>query len=226
MCNCRRDVRLAEEHGFRGEHLGLFQGGGGFPVAEMIARSPPAPPSERRVIAVKGLQTAMGDALTTIEALRRCAERLRGYRLKFYQAHPVTVEAARDLAAETGVDVEIVPRSNYRVIWSLFGEARLAIAVSRSDGIPNAMIEAMILGAFPVQTDPGGATSEWIEDGRNGRLVPADDPDAIAAAVVEALRDDRLVDRAVELNRWLAFERVDEARVRPRVLAAYRRVAR
>ncbi len=224
MCNCQRDVRLAEEHGFRGELLGLFQGGGGFPVAEMVEQCPP-PPSERRVIAVKGLQTVLGDALTCIEALRQCADRLRGYRLKFYQSQPTTVEAARSLAADTGIEVEIVTRSNYRVIWSLFGEARLAIAVSRSDGIPNAMVESMIMGAFPIQTDPGGATSEWIEDGSNGLLVPDDDPGAVAAAVVEALSDDRMVDAAVEVNRRLAFERVDEARVRPRVLEAYRRVA-
>lgn len=225
MCNCRRDVRLAEEHGFRGELLGLFQGGGGFPVSEMIEGSSPAPPSKRRVVAVKGLETLLGNALLSIEALRRCADRLRGYRLKFYQSHDATVEEARKLAAETGLDVDIVTRSNYRVIWSLFGEARLSLAVSRSDGIPNAMIESMIMGAFPVQTNPGGATAEWIEDGKNGLLVPDDDPEAVAEAVVRALTDDRMVDAAVEVNRRLAFERVDDARVRPRVLEAYRRAA-
>jgi len=60
--------------------------------------------------------------------------------------------------------------------------------------------------------------------GRHGCL-PLVAPDAVAAAVVRALSDDRMVDAAVEVNRRLAFERVDDARVRPRVLEAYRRVA-
>jgi glycosyltransferase involved in cell wall biosynthesis len=120
--------------------------------------------------------------------------------------------------------VEVVPRSSYRRIWSLLGEARVSIGVSFSDGLPNSLIEAMIMGAFPVQTDPGGATAEWIEDGVNGLLVPPDDPEAIAAAVVEALGADDMVDAAVNVNRRLAFERADEAGVRERVVAAYRRV--
>jgi hypothetical protein len=223
MCNCDRDVQLARENGLRGEVLGLFQGGGGFPIDEMRAACPVAPASRRRVIAVKGLETQFGNALLTIEALRRCAATLSGYKIKFYQAHAVTREAAQAFAEETRLDVEIIPRINYREFWTLFGEARLAIGVSRSDGVPNTMIEAMILGAFPVQTDPGGASAEWIEHGRNGLLVPHDDPDAIAAAVTQGLSDDALVDAAAKENLTIARARVDGSQVRPRVLAAYRR---
>jgi hypothetical protein len=225
-CNCDRDVRLAREYGLRGEVLGLFQGGGGFPVEEMRKSCRPGPSSRRRTIAVKGLETDFGRAVVCIDALARCAGDLGGYTLEVYQAHPATREAARRLAEATGVAVEIVPRSHYREIWSLFGEARIAIGVSLSDGVPNTMIEAMVMGAFPLQTDPGGASAEWIEDGVNGRLIPPDDPEAIARAVTEALRDDGLVDAAAEKNHGIVLERVDDAKVRPRVLAAYRRVAK
>lgn len=224
MCNCDRDVRLAEEYGLRGEFLGLFQGGGGFPVREMRRGCRTGPPSRRRTIAVKGLETDFGNALVSIEALEKCARALAGYTLRFYQAHPRVREAAQRLGDDTGVAVEIVPRVSFREIWRLFGEARLAIGVSLSDGVPNTLIESMIMGAFPVQTDPGGASSEWIEDGVNGRLVPHDGPEAIAGAVTEALSDDPLVDAAAERNHQIAFERVDDSKVRPRVLDAYRRV--
>lgn len=225
FCDCQRDVHLARRHGYRGEILGVVPGGGGYPVQEMVDQSGRTLPSQRRTIAVKGLQTDIGNAMVAIDALRKCAEHLRGYLVKVYQAHAVTREAARRLGADVGIGVDIVPRSNYRKIWSLFGESRLALAVSRSDGAPNSMIEAMIMGAFPIQTDPGGATAEWIEHGVNGLIVPDDDPDAIAATIVEALSDAAKVDGAVEINRRLALERVDEKRIRPRVIAAYLRVA-
>ncbi len=226
MCNCRRDVRLAEEYGLRGELLGLFQGGGGFAVDDMRKKCRPGPVSQRRVIAVKGLQTRYGNARVAVEALRQCAPNLEGYRLKFYQAHAATREAVHRLAEETGLEVEIIPRTSHRDICALFGEARVAVGISSSDGIPNSMIEAMIMGAFPIQTNPGGASAEWIEDGVNGILVPDDDPDAVAAAISEALVDDAKVDAAAETNPRIARERVDLSRVRPLVIDAYRRIAK
>lgn len=224
LCDCRRDIRLAAELGLAGESMGIFPGGGGFPIDEMQElREDPVP--SRRTIAVKGLETRYGRALVAVEALERCADRLVDHRLVFYQARPQTVEAAHRLGKRHGLDVTVLPRSPWRAVQSLFGQARVALGVSRSDGTPNALLEAMILGAFPVQTDPGGATSEWLEDGRSGLLIPDDDPAAIAAAVVRALEDDRLVDEAAEVNLRTVRERVDESVVRPRVLEIYRRVA-
>ncbi len=227
MCNCRRDVRLAEEHGLRGELLGLFQAGGGYPLDEMRQLRRDGPTSSRRILAVKGLQTEAGNALAGIEALNRCAGALDGYELRFFHVNcdPVR-EAIADLAGETGLPVEIVPRCARQKIWSLLGESRAMLAVSRSDGIPNTMVEAMIMGAFPIQTNPGNATAEWIDDGRNGLLIPSDDPDAIARAITTAVADDPRVDRAAEINEKLARERVEASAVRTRAIDAYRRVTR
>jgi len=224
FCDCQRDVHLARREGFRGEVLGIVPGGGGYPVREMVGMAGRLLPSQRRTIAVKGLQTEVGNARAAIDALRICSGRLRGYAVKLYQAHAVTREAARRLGEDTGTIVEIVPRSSNRKIWSLFGEARISLGISYSDGLPNSLIEAMIMGAFPIQTDPGGATAEWIADGVNGRLVPPDDPGAIAATIVEALGADEKVDAAMEINRRLAFERADEAKIRKLVVEAYQYV--
>ncbi|MDA8016069.1 MAG: glycosyltransferase [Thermoanaerobaculia bacterium] len=224
LANCERDVSLAGEYGLRGEVLGLFQGGGGYPVDEMVAECPPGPPSARKAVAVKGLETVLGRALLTIEALRRCADLLQDHRILFHQCRPETVEAAEQFSRDTGIEIEILPRVHYRKVWSYFGRARLSIAVSLSDGIPNAMLESMIMGALPIQTDPGGATAEWIEDDTNGLLVPPDDADAVASAIRRGLQDDALVDEAAEINRRLARERLDYEMVRDRVIEMYHRV--
>jgi glycosyltransferase involved in cell wall biosynthesis len=46
----------------------------------------------------------------------------------------------------------------------------------------------MASGAVPVATAVDGC-AEVIEDGQSGRLVPPDDPDALAAALVATLSD-------------------------------------
>lgn len=57
------------------------------------------------------------------------------------------------------------------------------------DGIANILLEAMALGT-PVVTTEAGAAGEVIEDRVNGRLVPPDDPDALADALEELLREE------------------------------------
>lgn len=51
------------------------------------------------------------------------------------------------------------------------GQSIVYIGNNISDGIPNTVLEAMIMGAFPIQSNPGGATAEIIEEGNNGFLI-------------------------------------------------------
>lgn len=62
------------------------------------------------------------------------------------------------------------------------------------EGLPIALIEAMSLGVPAVASDVGG-TSEVMEDGRQGFIVPARDPIALAESIVTILRDPSLRER-------------------------------
>ena len=56
------------------------------------------------------------------------------------------------------------------------------------DGLPNVLVEAQSQGLACLSTRVAGVP-ELIEDGINGRLVPSDDPAALAAALIDLIRD-------------------------------------
>jgi glycosyltransferase involved in cell wall biosynthesis len=59
-----------------------------------------------------------------------------------------------------------------------------------NDGTCRAALEAMASGV-PVLASRRGALPEIVRDGQTGRVVPADDPDALASAMVQLLNDHR-----------------------------------
>lgn len=60
---------------------------------------------------------------------------------------------------------------------------------SRSDAMPNAMLQALACGMRVVSTDCPGGPAEILDDGRWGRLVPVNDAAALAKAIQEARND-------------------------------------
>ncbi len=69
--------------------------------------------------------------------------------------------------------------------------ADLVVLSSKSEGLPNAMLEAHAAGRPVVATDVGGMR-EVVLDGESGLLVPSGDRPALARALAR-LADDRLL---------------------------------
>ncbi len=73
-------------------------------------------------------------------------------------------------------------RRGRRICLGVFGESAKAARV-----VPNKVWQAMAVGR-PVVTADTPAVREVLEDGRTALLVPAGDPDALAAALAPAGR--------------------------------------
>jgi colanic acid/amylovoran biosynthesis glycosyltransferase len=79
-------------------------------------------------------------------------------------------------------------------------DSDIYIQSSVSEGISNAMLEAMSCGVAVVATDAGG-TKEAIKDGQEGLLTPVRDPLALSKAIITLLNNPELSQKLGEAGR-------------------------
>lgn len=82
------------------------------------------------------------------------------------------------------------PRSDPAELAAAYGWADVVILLSRYEGLPLTVLEAMRAGAVVVATDVG-ATSEAVRDGKTGFLIPNSDGLAPALEALSLLAGDR-----------------------------------
>jgi hypothetical protein len=223
-CECVRDVHLAKQMGLKGRVLPVLPNTGGFDLERLAQLRQPGPTSARRLILLKGYQGWSGRALVGLRAIALCAPQLKGYRVAVYSASPEVAIAAELVTQSTGIPIDLIPLCSHDEMLRLYGRSRIYIGLGISDAISTSLLEAIVMGTFPIQSCTSCA-DEWIVDGEMGMIVPPEDPEPVAAAMRRALSDDALVDRASELNAALARERLDQRIIRPQVIAMYERVA-
>lgn len=219
-CESQRDIMLAQDMGLAGRTLPLFPGAGGFDLDHVASLRQPGKVSSRRLILLKGYQTWAGRALTGLHALSLCRDSLNGYELAIYSATPDVKIAAQLFEQDSGIPVRITPKCSHDEMLRLFGRARIHIGLGISDGVPGSLLEAMVMGAFPIQSRTSCA-NEWIIDHESGLIVPPEDPDIVANAIRRALSDDTLVENAAEINARVASERLDQSKIKPQVIEMY-----
>ncbi|MBE0623743.1 MAG: glycosyltransferase [Burkholderiales bacterium] len=102
-----------------------------------------------------------------------------------------------------------------------FRSADLFVLSSRWEGFGNVIVEALECGVPVVSTDCQSGPAEILANGRYGKLVPVEDPAALAAGIVESLKQpvdrDRLMERAKDFaigtisDQYLAYFNEDRS---------------
>jgi glycosyltransferase involved in cell wall biosynthesis len=130
---------------------------------------------------------------------------------------------ARELGL-LGTTVRFVGRLSRDEIVALVERAQVYCSTTITDGLPLSHFEAMAAGCFPVVTDIR-ANRVWFRDGDNALLAPVGDAPALGAALLRALSDAPLVERAVAANRAMIEREFDRDRNMRRIEAAWRELA-
>ncbi len=106
---------------------------------------------------------------------------------------------------------------------ALLRTADVFVLASRWEGLPLAVIEAMMSGLPVVATAVGGVAEEVV-DGETGLLVPPENPEALASALARLLDDPALRRRMGAAGQARAREHFTEERMLKETLEVYGRV--
>lgn len=220
-----RDILLAKELHFKNKVSGVFPGGGGYQL-DKIQKSM-AKVEDRKLILIKGYNHWAGRALNVLSALELLINDLVGYEIYVYSAHDIVVNKIDHLNKQYELDIKYSSRFSeisHEFLMEKFGAALIAIGNSISDGIPNTLLEAIIMGAFPIQSNPGKVSEDYIRNGENGFLI--EDPEnvgEIASHIKKALENPELIIRASKINEEIA-ESLAYSEVQKNVLKSYREI--
>jgi hypothetical protein len=159
------------------------------------------PTSQRNLIAVKGYQGWVGRAENVIQALRLEAPNVGAAEIVFFSCNLRTLLGIFILRLHTGLNVRGYRKNKltHREILDLFSKSRLYVGVSLSDGLSTSAIEAMAMGAFPIQSSTSCA-SEWFIEGFSGRSLSDASPRYIGPVISESFAAGAKLDQAREKN--------------------------
>ncbi len=213
----QRDYTLAKSLGFNGELFGILPGGGGYHLSEMNAFNQPL--GKRNVILVKGYQHHFGRAMNVMEALLRIKEKISRYEIVVFGAHEAIFKYQNDFE-----NIRIYDRNElgHEQLFHIMSHSKLYVGNSISDGIPNTLLEAMIMGVFPIQSNPGNVTAEIITNGVNGFLI--NDPynvEEIKNHILDALSDDALLKEAQKKNSVFAEKHLEYSLISDKIEFSY-----
>lgn len=122
--------------------------------------------------------------------LRAAAEILRGDPDVSFILVGIGPEEARlrNLAEELGIGGHVVFAGYRSDMQQVYNSLDLVVQSSSTEGMPNVVLEALLMRVPVVATDVGG-TDEIVTDGRTGRLIPPQDLNALVTGMRDTLAD-------------------------------------
>jgi glycosyltransferase involved in cell wall biosynthesis len=104
--------------------------------------------------------------------------------------------------------VELLAPVPHFEMANIFRRAQIVVSPSIHDGTPNSLLEGIACGCFPAAGDLE-SIREWITPDENGLLFDSNDHRSIANAMICAIENKNLRDKAAGLNQTLISERAE-----------------
>lgn len=207
--------------------MGVVSGPGGLDLEELRARWT-LPPSRRQRVVVwpKAYEINSAKAMPVFEAILKVWDRIQPCRIEMLWMDQRDVQMWYDKLFPE--DIKRFCRTHRRLsredTLAHIAKARVMMAPSLSDGIPNTMMEAMALGAAPL-VSPLDTIVPVVREDEHVLFARNLYPDEIGAALVRLMTDDALVDRLAANNLVRIREIADRKAVRAHALAYYQEIA-
>ena len=177
---------------------------------------PPPPPAQPRLVAVGRLIPIKGlDVL--LEAVRRAQAEVPGLTLELAGSGPLEPELRRLAPPGTTFLGHVSP------VEPLLERNAIVVVPSRGEGFGMVALEAAERGRAAIVSDVGGLP-EIVADGETGLVVPPDDAEALARALVALASDPERTRSMGEAARRRAVESFSADAAADGVDAVYRRL--
>jgi glycosyltransferase involved in cell wall biosynthesis len=150
-----------------------------------------------------------------LDAFAMLGEEFDGWRLSVVGGGHLK-DALRAQAEGLGISRRVTWHGVVRDPHAFYRAASVFVLPSRTEGMPNALLEAMGSGLPVVVSDGAPGPLELVEDGVTGLVVPVNDAVALASALARLARDASLRRRLGDAARARASEHE-----LPRALAAW-----
>jgi len=219
-CDCFRDLHLASRCGFDDSKPSIVLPGAG---GVRLSTFHPGP-ADITALRLAGISPSIPVVINP--------RGFRGYVRNdtFFRAIPLVLQKRADVVflcsatqnnplaeqwirrLNIGHAVRLLPSVPHDQMADFFRLAQVTVSPSEHDGTPNTLLEAMACGCFPVAGDIE-SVREWIQDGVNGLLCDPASPESVAQAILRALNDPELRERARQYNVKLIAERAEYGKV-------------
>lgn len=203
--------------------LGVVPGTGGMDVAGLKKKWTKLPSQrERLIVWPKTYEAPSSKALPVFEALKMAWQKIKPCRIEMLWVVQSEIEMwFQTLPEEIRASCHLQTRIPRDQALDLFSQARVMLAPSLTDGVPNSMLEAMALGAFPI-VSPLETITPVVREPNNVLFARNLYPHEVAAALERAMTDDPLIDDAALTNLDLVERIANRAEIAPRVIEYYK----
>ena len=207
--------------------MGVVSGPGGLDI-DALRSLWTEPPSRRERVIVwpKAYEINSAKAMPVFEAILQAWERIQPCRIEMlWMTQPdVQIWYNKMFPPEIKCRCPTHLRLSRNETLAHIAKARVMMAPSLLDGIPNTMMEAMALGAVPL-VSPLDTITPVVKEEENVLFARNLYPDEIASALIRLMTDDVLVDAIAANNLVRIREIADRNVVRNRAIAYYEEVA-
>ena len=149
---------------------------------------------KKKVVSLGRLEYPKNQELL-IEAFEEFHKKFQEYTLHFY-GKGTKEGILREMAAEKHLEDAIVFHGFCPDAAGEIVDSAMFVLSSDYEGVSNSMAEAMAMGIPVISTDcPPGGCRAYIENGRNGLLVPVGDAHALADAMKKVAEDRELAEK-------------------------------